>query len=88
MQASPLPAAGEVFADARGPERALRVSWHAEADTVVLSLWRNGVCAGTFRLSLDDVPDLVSVLRGGLRTGYDHHRAVLQSGLGEDERTG
>ncbi len=36
----PLPAAGEVFLDARGAGRALRVSWHAEADVVVLSLWQ------------------------------------------------
>ena len=37
---TPLPAAGEVFLDARGADRALRVSWHAEADVVVLSLWQ------------------------------------------------
>ena len=42
----PLPAAGEVFLDARGGGRALRVSWHPEADMVVLSLWRDSTCAG------------------------------------------
>ncbi len=77
VASSPLPTQGEVFVDARGQERTMRVSWHAEADTVVLSLWRDGVCAGTFRLAVDDVPDLVDVLRGGLRSGYGRHRALL-----------
>jgi hypothetical protein len=81
---SPLPAQGEVFLDARGDERALRVSWHPEADTVVLSLWREDVCAGSFRLSVDDVPDLVEVLRGGLRSGYGHYRSLLEHA---DDRT-
>ena len=31
---------GRVFLDARGGDRALRVSWHHEAGVVVLSLWR------------------------------------------------
>ena len=30
--ARPLPATGEIFLDARGAERALRVSWHYDAD--------------------------------------------------------
>jgi hypothetical protein len=81
LGSSPLPAQGEVFIDARGEERTLRVSWHPEADTVVLSLWRAGVCAGTFRLPLDDVPDLVDVLRGGLRSGFGRHRAALRDDL-------
>lgn len=69
--ASRLPAAGEVFLDARGDSRALRVSWHSEAGVVVLSLWREGTCAGTFRLSIDEVPDLIDVLRDGLARAYD-----------------
>lgn len=77
LASSPLPSQGEVFTDARGEDRTLRVSWHAEADTVVLSMWRSDVCAGTFRLPLDDVPDLVEVLRGGLRSGYGHCRSLL-----------
>ena len=67
---SPLPSAGEVFLDARGGDRALRVSWHGEAGVVVLSLWRDGLCAGTFRLPLEEVPDLVDVLRAGLDQAY------------------
>jgi hypothetical protein len=69
--ARPLPAAGEIFLDARGGDRALRVSWHHECDLVVLSLWRENVCAGSFRLAVDDVPALIDLLRNGLDTAYD-----------------
>ena len=58
-----LPASGSVFVDPRGGGRALRVSWHHEAGLVVLSLWRDNVCAGSFRLDVADVPDLVALLR-------------------------
>jgi hypothetical protein len=70
---APLPAAGEVFLDARGSGRALRVSWHSEADVVVLSLWHGGTCSGSFRLRIEDVPDLVATLRAGLAHSYDAH---------------
>lgn len=69
--ARPLPAAGEIFLDARGGDRALRVSWHHESDLVVLSLWRDNVCSGSFRLAVDEVPALIDLLRLGLDTAYD-----------------
>jgi hypothetical protein len=74
---TPLPATGEVFLDVRGPERALRVSWHAESGVVVLSLWIGGTCTGSFRLPAEDVPALVEALRLGLAKSYDVHRARL-----------
>ena len=74
---TPLPATGEVFLDARRGGRALRVSWHAEAGVVVLSLWTGDTCTGTFRLAVDEVPDLIEALRGGLARSYDVHRARL-----------
>lgn len=40
---------GELFLDDRG--QALRVTWHAEAGRVVLSIWRADECVGTVRLS-------------------------------------
>lgn len=67
----PLPAAGSVFLDARGGDRALRVSWHSESDVVVLSLWRDNVCVGSFRLAVDEVPDVIDLLREGLDAAYD-----------------
>jgi hypothetical protein len=71
-----VPREGEVFLDARGGARTLRVSWHQgagrdEAGIVVLSLWRGGVCVGTFRLLAEEVPDLVEALRRGLTSAYD-----------------
>jgi hypothetical protein len=63
----PLPRTGSIFFDARGADRALRVSWHEEEDLVVVSLWRDNVCTGSFRLAADDVPDLVDTLVDSLR---------------------
>jgi hypothetical protein len=68
--ARPLPETGSIFLDARGADRALRVSWHQEADVVVLSLWRNNLCTGSFRLAVDEVPDLIDLLRRGLAQSY------------------
>ena len=62
---------GRVFLDSRGGDRALRVSWHHESGLVVLSLWRDNVCAGSFRLDVDEVPDLIALLRSGLDQAYD-----------------
>ena len=47
-----LPNTGSVFLDARGGDRALRATWHQDAGVVVLSLWRDNVCAGSFRLRI------------------------------------
>ena len=66
----PLPHLGSIFLDARGGDRALRVSWHHESGLVVLSLWRDNVCAGSFRLAVDEVPDLIALLRSGLDRAY------------------
>jgi hypothetical protein len=67
----PLPELGSIYLDARGIDRALRVSWHHDAGLVVLSLWRDNVCAGSFRLGVDEVPDLIAMLRDGLDQAYD-----------------
>ena len=63
-----LPARGEIFCDQRGTDRALRVSWHREVGLVVLSLWREDRCVGTFRLQAEQVPALVNALVTGLAT--------------------
>ena len=73
----PFPREGSIFLDARGGDRALRVSWHEESGLVVLSLWRDNVCAGSFRLAIDDVPALIELLRAGLVRSYDQARARL-----------
>lgn len=84
--ARPLPRTGSIYLDARGDERALRVSWHPEAadGVVVLSLWQANVCTGTFRLPVDAVPDLidtlVDVLRDQRRRGMPARPALYDAG--------
>lgn len=68
--ARPLPETGSIFLDARGQDRALRISWHTDAAVVVLSLWRDNLCTGSFRLSVEEVPDLIALLRAGLDQSY------------------
>jgi hypothetical protein len=59
----PLPSFGEVFFDARGHDRVLRVTWHE--GTLVLSLWRGEMCTGSFRMPMDDVDRLIDTLDEG-----------------------
>jgi hypothetical protein len=60
---APVPEGVELFLDARGDARALRVRWHPEAGVVLLSLWRGDECVSTFRLGVEQVPELVAALR-------------------------
>ena len=76
----PLPRTGGVFLDPRGEDRSLRVSWHPESDVVVLSLWRDNLCIGTFRLAVDEVPDLIALLRDGLTDAYAAARDRAERG--------
>ena len=46
------------------------VSWHTEADLVVLSMWRENVCVGSFRLAVDEVPDADRLPASGLGSAY------------------
>lgn len=80
------PRVGSVYLDARGDGRALRVTWHHEEQpdgptgVVVLSLWRENVCVGTFRMPAEEVPDLVDALRAGLQAAYDEVRGAESPG--------
>jgi hypothetical protein len=66
----PLPSRGDVFEDLRGEGRTLRVSWHTDERTLVLSIWHLGQCRATFRLPSGQVPDLVrSLVVAGLTEG-------------------
>ncbi|MBC6462703.1 hypothetical protein [Actinomadura sp. HBU206391] len=64
--ATPLPRVGEVFFDARGEDRALRLSWHPEPGVMVFSFWNRGVCTSTFRLPAAEVPALLETLAQGV----------------------
>jgi hypothetical protein len=52
--------------DARGDNRAVRVSPHARENVVNLSVWRDDLCVGTVRLVPDEVTALVTGLTEGL----------------------
>jgi hypothetical protein len=54
----------DVFLDERGA--GLRVTWHPERDLVVLSVWQDDGCVGTFRMSVQDVPRLSGLLAAAL----------------------
>lgn len=57
-----MPSFGDLFADTRGDDRTMRVSYHPERGAVVLSLWSGTTCRGSFRMALDDVSRLRAVL--------------------------
>jgi hypothetical protein len=59
-----LPARREVFIDQR--DAGLRVTWHPEQDLVVLSVWHEDRCVGTFRMPVQDVPRLSALLTAAL----------------------
>jgi hypothetical protein len=40
-----------------------------------LSLWRDNVCTGSFRLTTDEVPELTALLSSGLDAAYPVHRS-------------
>jgi hypothetical protein len=72
--AAPLPRLGEVFFDVRGNSRSMRLSWYADTGVAVLSIWQGGMCTGTFRLAIADLPRMVETLQsgpGGQRPGWD-----------------
>jgi hypothetical protein len=56
---------GEVFADARGGDRVMRVSWHESEGVVALSMWKGSICTATFRIPAADLPDLLRALTDG-----------------------
>ena len=65
-----LPTRRDVFLDERGA--GLRVTWHPERDLVVLSVWQDDGCVGTFRMSVQDVPRLSGLLAAALDDRVDH----------------
>ena len=59
----------QVFDDVRGEGRRLRVSWHGDDGLVVLSMWHDNECTGTFRLPVAELPDLLRALTDGPLAG-------------------
>jgi hypothetical protein len=63
--AAPLPRLGEVFFDVRGSSRSMRLSWYADTGIAVFSIWQGGMCTGTFRLPIGDLPRMIEILQRG-----------------------
>lgn len=66
MSVLPFPPRGRWAWDARGSERAVRVTAHPPEGMVNLSVWRDDTCVGTVRLRPDEVAGLVEGLTEGL----------------------
>lgn len=76
---SPLPSRGSVFFDVRDEGRSLRLSYHADTDGFVLSMWRDSYCLGTFRLPAEDAPRFIHTMVASLA----EWRQDVQSGDSE-----
>jgi len=54
------------FTDARDDGRRMEVSWHPDELLVIVSLWHGSVCRATFRMPVEQAPDLVETLARSL----------------------
>ena len=70
-----LSARRDMFLDERGA--GLRVTWHPERDLVVLSVWHDESCVGTFRMPVQDVPRLSGLLAAALGDWVDQSGAAV-----------
>ena len=78
--AAPLPRLGEVFFDVRGESRSMRLSWYADTGVAVFSIWQGGMCTGTFRLPIADLPRMIETLQRGPQR---HQRSAPDAGRPE-----
>jgi hypothetical protein len=53
--------------DVRGSHRYLRVTWHKETSTIVLSHWQDEVCLASTPVSLQDATQLIGLIVGALK---------------------
>jgi hypothetical protein len=52
--------------DARGGERFLRATWHADGATVVMSSWEGDVCVAATPVRVEDTAELIGMLARAL----------------------
>ena len=57
-----MPRLGDVFDDVRDNGRTMRISCHTDRDAVVVSLWHDTLCRGSFRLAAGDLDRLLATL--------------------------
>jgi hypothetical protein len=75
-----------MFLDERGT--GLRVTWHPERDLVVLSVWQGDSCVGTFRMLVQDVPRLSSLLAAALGDWVDQAGPGGEGHVGREHGAG
>jgi hypothetical protein len=68
-----------LIADVRDDGTYIRVTWHSERATFVLSHWDNDGCIAATRVSVDDVPQLIRLLTDGLADALANERAEPQA---------
>jgi hypothetical protein len=68
-----------LIADVRADGTYIRVTWHADRSTFVLSHWDDNGCIAATRVSVDDVPQLIGLLTNGLADALASERAVPAS---------
>lgn len=66
VQDADRPTSRWTWESARGHTRAVRISPHAKALLVTMSLWREDRCVGSLRLTPDEVTTLIGELTGAL----------------------
>lgn len=76
-----------ILADLRGGGRYLRVSWHAETATLVVSHWVGDVCVASTPLGLTEAARMIGLLVGALQdTAAAGLRAAETSPAGSARR--
>lgn len=63
VRLAPVPRIGDLFIDARGDGRSMRVSLHPDRAIAVVSLWSSSTCRASFQLPLEDAARLAELLR-------------------------
>jgi hypothetical protein len=61
----------------------MRLSWYADTDIAVFSIWQGGKCTGTFRLPMDDLSRMIEILQRGPKGRIDRG---AERGPGERQR--
>jgi hypothetical protein len=85
MSVLPFPPRGSWAWDARGHERAVRVSAHPRESLVNLSVWRDDLCVGTVRLAPAEVAGLIEGLTQSLARLAEQPPATREWVAGEEE---
>jgi hypothetical protein len=68
--------------DQRGADRGLRVTSHPDEGVVVISLWHDDRCTGSFQLPVAECARMIAVLAAGLGDQVPERAETAQSAEG------